>query len=46
MNWFATLCLVCVLVAVVSIYAGAFNPVPRVRLAAAVLFPDLLLFVV
>ena len=32
-NWFATLCLACVLVAVVSIYAGAFNPVPRVKYA-------------
>jgi potassium/chloride transporter 4/5/6 len=31
-NWFASLCLVAVLIAVVSIYAGALNPVPRENL--------------
>lgn len=31
-NWFATVCLVAVLVAVGSIYAGVFNPTERVNL--------------
>lgn len=30
-NWFATICLVCVLVAVASIYAGALDPRERVK---------------
>ena len=29
-NWFATVCLVAVIIAVVSIYAGAFDPRERV----------------
>ena len=30
-NYFATFCLACVLIAVVSIYAGMFNPIMRVQ---------------
>lgn len=30
-NWFATVCLITVIIAVVSIYAGAFNPTERVK---------------